>query len=197
MKKRNVEIQRKQRVYNDFFKVDEVFLKHEKFTGGMSETVRRLSFERGDAVAVLVFNRDRRCVILVDQFRYPTYETGGGWVTEVVAGILEKGEKPEDTVRREVEEEVGYRAAGLTPIATFYTSPGGSSERIFLYFAQVTDKDRISDGGGLESEHEDIRVLEVTMPELWAGLENGGFNDAKTIIALMWLKNQIGEGKIV
>ncbi len=121
---KKVDVQQKQWVYDDFFKVEEAFLRFEKFNGQMSETVRRLNFDRGDAVAVLLFNRQRQKLVLVNQFRYPTYESGGGWTTEVVAGILEKGEQPEDTVRREVEEEVGYQVLELEAISTFYLSPG-------------------------------------------------------------------------
>jgi ADP-ribose pyrophosphatase len=187
---KKVEIERTHRVYDDFFKVEEAFVRYETFNGQMSETVRRLSFERGDAVAVLLFNRERRKVILINQFRYPTYKSGAGWLTEVVAGILEKGESPGDTVRREVLEEVGYRVLELVPISTFYVSPGGSSERIFLYYAEVADSDRVTEGGGLESEHEDIQVKEYSLPELWAALDQGEFKDAKTIIALMWLRER-------
>jgi ADP-ribose pyrophosphatase len=190
---KKVEILNKQRVFDDFFKVDEVRVRYEKFDGSMGEAVRRLSFERGDAVAVLIYNRDRQCVILARQFRYPAYETGGGWLTEVVAGILEQGETPGETVRREVLEEIGYRVNEIVPVSTFYTSPGGSSERVFLYYAEVSDTDRVSGGGGVETEHEDIQVKEFTLQEVWKGLDNGDFNDAKTIIALMWFRGFINK----
>lgn len=188
---KKVEIKRKQRVFNDFFKVDEVWVKYEKFDGSMTEPVRRLSFERGDAVAVLVYNPDRECVIMTSQFRYPSYHIGGGWLTEVVAGILEPDEQPEDTVRREVQEEIGYRVNEIIPVHTFYTSPGGSSERVFLYYAEVKDSDRVSEGGGVATEHEDIQVVEYSLDQCWHGLEKGAFSDAKTIIALMWLKQKM------
>ncbi len=186
-----VVVHKKRFVYEDFFKIEEAEVSFEKYNGQMSPPVRRLSFERGDAVAVIIFNSETEKVFLIEQFRYPTYGTDSGWLTEVVAGMVKKGESPEETVRREVLEEVGYRVDCLTPIDTFYTSPGGSSERIFLFYTEVTNADRITNGGGLELEHEDIRLIEYTLPKLWNALEAGDFHDAKTIIALMWLKNKI------
>jgi len=189
---RRVEIEGKQHVFDDFFKVEEAFVRYEKFDGQMSDTVRRLNFERGDAAAVLIFNRERQKIILVQQFRFPTYEKGDGWLIEVVAGILGKGEKPGEAVCREVLEETGYRvkASELTHISTFYLSPGGSSERIFLYYAEVKDSDKVAGGGGVEAEHEDIRILEYSLPEIWRAWQAGEIKDAKTIIALMWLRTR-------
>jgi nudix-type nucleoside diphosphatase (YffH/AdpP family) len=191
---KKVEIERKQRVFDDFFKVEEAFVRYEKFDGQMSDHVRRLNFERGDAAAVLIFNRDTQKIILVQQFRYPTYEKGDGWMIEIVAGILGKDEKPEEAVRREVLEETGYQVSELTHIFTFYLSPGGSSERIFLYYAEVMNSDKIASGGGVESEHEDIRILEYSLPEIWQAWHAGEIKDAKTIIALMWLRSRVNKG---
>ncbi|NIM13431.1 MAG: NUDIX domain-containing protein [Candidatus Aminicenantes bacterium] len=191
---KKVEIERKRRVFDDFFKIEEAFVRYEKFDGQMSDRVRRLNFERGDAAAVLIFNRETQRIILVQQFRFPTYEKGDGWMIEVVAGILGKDEKPEEAVRREVLEETGYRVSELTPISTFYLSPGGSSERIFLYYAEVVDSDKVASGGGVETEHEDIRILEYSLPETWQAWQAGEIKDAKTIIALMWLRSRVNRG---
>jgi len=128
-------------------------------------------------------------IVLVEQFRFPAYEKGDGWMIEVVAGILGKGEKPEEAVRREVLEETGYRVCELTHISSFYLSPGGSSERIFLYYAEVNDSDKVAGGGGVETEHEDIRILEYSLPEIWRAWQAGEIKDAKTIIALMWFRS--------
>lgn len=191
---KKVEILKKKRVFDDFFKVDEALLTYEKFDGRMSDTVRRLNFERGDAAAALVFNRQSQKVILVEQFRYPTHESdaNNGWITEVVAGIVEKGEDPKETIKREIHEETGYRVKEAELVYKFYLSPGGSSERIFLYYAEVTDNDRVSQGGGVACEHEDLQLKEFTIDQLFTHLDAGGFVDAKTIIALMWLKRKLG-----
>jgi nudix-type nucleoside diphosphatase (YffH/AdpP family) len=188
---RNVEIERREIVFNDFFQIEEAYLRREQFDGTMSETVRRLSFERGDGVAALVANTDAQTVLLVEQFRYPTLKNGDGWVIEVIAGMLEPDEAPEACIRREILEETGYRAGRLRHISTFYTSPGGTSERIFLYYGEVTDAEKVAEGGGAASEDEDIRVLEMPLAEAWDALTAGRFQDAKTLIALMWLRDNL------
>src|SRR2546421_10910966 len=102
-----VEIKNKRLIFNDLFKIQEAVLRYLRFDSQMSRPVRRLVFERGDAVAAIILNRDTQKVTLINQFRYPTYEKGPGWIYEVVAGILEPNEKPEDAIRREMLEEIG------------------------------------------------------------------------------------------
>src|SRR5258708_28566845 len=135
--RRHVEILNQRIVFGDVLKMGEATLRFERFNGQRSEPVRRLVFERGDAAAALLLNRDTQKVILIEQFRYPTYKKGPGWLLEVVAGIVDQGEQPEETIRREVREEVGYQVSELQAIATFYVSPGGSSERVALYYSEI------------------------------------------------------------
>jgi nudix-type nucleoside diphosphatase (YffH/AdpP family) len=188
---RKVEIQDKRIVFDDIYKLEEAHLRFEKFNGQMSDTIRRFVFERGDSAAALIFNTDTQKVILTDQFRYPVYERGPGWLHETVAGVIDEGEKPEEAIRREIREEIGYEAHALMPIATFYVSPGASSERISLYYAEVSNADQVSVGGGLASENEDIALVHMTLPELWQALDNGDIIDAKTLIAAQWLRNRL------
>ncbi|MDD4650994.1 MAG: NUDIX hydrolase [Methanothrix sp.] len=188
---RKVIIDTKNRIFDDFFRIDESRLSYEKFDGSMSPCVRRLSFERGDSVAALVFNRDTRKVLLVNQFKYPTLEKGPGWITEVVAGSLGPDEDPEVAVRREVFEEIGYRIETIEPIARFYVSPGGTSERIWAYYAEVVNKGKEGSGGGSPDENEDIQTVEISLDELDACLSEGCMQDAKTILALLWLQRRI------
>jgi nudix-type nucleoside diphosphatase (YffH/AdpP family) len=117
---KRIKVEGRRRILDDFFKVEEVYLSFEKFDGSMSPIVRRLNFERGDSVAALLHHRERNNVLLVNQFKYPSYEKGPGWITEVVAGMIDRGENPEDAVRREILEETGYRAENLLHISTFY-----------------------------------------------------------------------------
>jgi nudix-type nucleoside diphosphatase (YffH/AdpP family) len=187
---RKVEIQDKHIVFDDVFKIQQATLRFQKFDGQMSEPVRRLVFERGDSAAALLFNRDTQQVILVNQFRYPAYEKGQGWLYEVVAGSIDANEQPEESIKREIREEIGYEVNELTHIATFYVSPGGTSERIILFYGEVGDADRISSGGGLASEHEDIELVELPLPDLWQALENGNIVDAKTLIAAQWFQQR-------
>ncbi len=186
----HVEIDSIDRLLDDFFVIEAAQLRYERFDGSMSKTVRRLSLERGDAVGVVIFNRDSQHVVLTEQFRYPAYRKGPVWMIEVVAGMIEPGADTAQTVRREVLEEVGYRLDNFESIGAFYVSPGGSSERIFLYAAEVGNHNRVARGGGLAEEGEHIRVVEMSLDEVATGLDEGFFADAKTIIGLMWLRNR-------
>jgi nudix-type nucleoside diphosphatase (YffH/AdpP family) len=183
---RKVDVRSRRRLLDDFFKVDEAEVSFERFDGSMTPPVRRLVFERGDSVAAVVFDRDAERLLLTEQFRFPTFEKGPGWLIEIIAGMIDRGEQPEDSLRREIEEELGYRADRIEHVATFYVSPGGSSERIWVYYAEVGKTGRVSAGGGLAGEHEDIRVVSISPDEARAALKDGRIADAKTIIGLQW-----------
>jgi ADP-ribose pyrophosphatase len=126
-------------------------------------------------------------ILLARQFRYPTLDKGPGWVLEVPAGVVEDGEDPIETMRRELVEELGYEATHIELIAGFYVSPGGSSERVFLYYAEVAESGRVSDGGGVVAEGEDITIESYTLDELVARMDSGDIVDAKTLIGIQWL----------
>ena len=185
----------KKRLLDDFFKVDEYIVNHERFDGEMSGDKRILVFERGDSAAALLYNPFERKVILVNQFRLPTFEKAGslGWLTETAAGIIGKeipGETAEQCIIREIQEETGYQVTRLTPVATFFPSPGGSTELIHLFYAEVRAADRESKGGGVEREKEDIKIEEYALPQFLQMLANREFHDAKVIIAGQWLRDR-------
>lgn len=182
-----VELRGRRRLLDDFFKVDELTVAVERYDGTMTPPLRRLVFERGDAVAAVVRHRDSGRLLFTEQFRAPTLHKGPGWLLEVMAGMIDTGEAPEAALRRELHEELGYALLHAEPIATFYVSPGGSSERIWLYYAEVTEATRSGPGGGVAAEHEDIRVVEMTDDEARAALDSGRLPDAKSIIGLQWL----------
>ena len=185
------------RIFNDFFKIDEFHVSHQQLDGTMSAEQRRLVFERGDAVAVLLLNLDTKCVVLVRQFKIPTLvgrkrdidSTTDGWVTEAVAGMIDPEEAPEAAVIRETMEETGYQISNPKLIAKFFSSPGGSSERIFLYFAEVRDADKLGKGGGIEDE--DIEVLQQPLDELFGQVRKGLIEDPKLIIGACWLMDYL------
>src|SRR5882724_6560615 len=132
---KRVEILNKQEVFHKFiFRVEEVQLRHERYNGKMSDALTRLNLNRGDSVAAVVHDQKANSVILVEQFRYPTYEKGPGWLIELPAGIVSDKENPQKTVQRELMEEIDYEAKKVQHITTFYVSPGGTSERIYLYY---------------------------------------------------------------
>ena len=157
----------------------------------MSPPLRRLHLDRGDGVTAVLHNAARQTLLFVRQFRYSTYEHGPGWLLETVAGVVEPGQTPEDSVTREIREETGYRIRGLELVTIFYLTPGGSSERIYLYYAEVEDADREHEGGGLPEEGEDIEVVELTLDQAWRALESGEIADAKTIVGLQWLRRRL------
>jgi nudix-type nucleoside diphosphatase (YffH/AdpP family) len=191
-------IARQQRLFDDFFKIDELLVTHRQIDGTTSSVQRRLVFERGDSVAVLLFNRDRRAVVLVEQFKAPTLiarrrddpATTDGWLVEPLAGMIDTGEAPEAAAIRETLEETGYRIREPELIGRFFVSPGGSSERVFLYFAEVGDADRVGKGGGIDDE--DIKVLEIGLEELFEQLARGLIEDAKLAIGAYWLQSRTG-----
>jgi ADP-ribose pyrophosphatase len=188
---RKVEIDRKSTLFDDFFRIEEARLRYERFDGTMSDAVRRLSFERGDSVAVVLFDPATQRLLLVNQFKYPTFEKGPGWVTETMAGMIDEGEDPETAARREILEESGYEVRALQHISTFYVSPGGSSERIVLYFAEIADTDKVGRGGGLAAENEDIATVELTLDEALEQIRTGEIVDAKTIVGIYWTQNHV------
>lgn len=182
-----VRILEKSREYDGFFKIDKAVLQHEKFNGEMSEEITRLDFNRGNTVAVLLYDEEKDSVILVKQFRYSAYVNHGpGWILEIVAGMIDEGREAVSVARSELMEEAGYEVDDLEFISRFYVSPGGTSERIDLYLGLAHQ--RINSGGGKPGEGEDIQVLEMPFQKAMKMVETGEICDAKTIIALQWLQ---------
>jgi nudix-type nucleoside diphosphatase (YffH/AdpP family) len=192
-----VEISQERYLLDDFLRVKEGVLRHRLRSGAMSGQLRRLSLERGDAVAAILVDRVERTIILVEQFRYPVYAPPArdGWIVEAVAGGIDSGETAEQAIRREISEETGYEANAVEHIATFFVSPGGSSEQISLFYAEVRTAMRQQKGGGVAAEGEDIRLVELPLDQLASTLPT--IRDAKTLIGLMWLlaKEQEPGGK--
>jgi ADP-ribose pyrophosphatase len=184
-----VDVKECRREYEGFFKLDRYVLRHERFDGTMSKALRRLVFERGDSVAVLLYDSVRDSVVLVEQFRLPAYlrEEGSGRLLEVVAGTIETGRTPEETALSELVEEAGYALSALEPIYTFYTSPGACSERIYLYLGHLSSAVCLGSGGGRAESGEDIRVHEMPLAEALRLVQEGVIRDAKTLIALQYL----------
>jgi ADP-ribose pyrophosphatase len=146
----------------------------------------RETYDRGDGAAILLYNRRKRTVILTRQFRFPVHAHGEpGPLIEVPAGKLD-GDDPQGCARREAEEEAGIRIADPVLVTTCYSSPGSMTEKLSLFIAEYDDGSRISAGGGLHEEGEDIEVLEIGFDEAMAMLRSGEIADAKTIILLQY-----------
>lgn len=181
-------IQKRELFHKLIFRIEEVTLRHEKYDGTMSQPLTRLNLDRGDSVAALLYNPGTDELIFTEQFRYPTHTKGDSWLLEIVAGMVDGDEDPADAMRREITEEIGYEVQTLHKINTFYTSPGGTSERVHLFYAAVSYDDKIAEGGGVPYEGEDIRTYKITTQEALQRLERQQIQDAKTLIALQWFK---------
>lgn len=179
------EILKEDIVFDDFFKIKKARVKHELFNSKAVE-VQRLSLERGDSVAILLYEKDTDSLLFVKQFRYPTVNSTKGWLLELPAGSLEVSDTTEERIKKEVQEEIGYALEEVEFICSFFTTPGGSSEQVFLYFSEVHSKNKVFAGGGNKSEKEDIQLVKFKTKEALHKLSAHQFGDAKTIIGLQW-----------
>ncbi|MBX3639742.1 MAG: ADP-ribose diphosphatase [Nitrosomonas sp.] len=184
---KTIDILDKKTCYQGFFRLDRYRLRHRLFNGEWSQPITRELFERGHAAAVLPYDPIRDEVILIEQFRIGALEAPGGpWLTEIIAGIIEAGETPEDVIKRESVEEAHCTITDLVPLYDYLVSPGGMTERIALFCGRV---DATHAGGihGVTDEGEDIKVYVVPRETALNYLKTGRINSASAIIALQWL----------
>lgn len=155
---------------------------------GTWERQVRQTYDRGDGAVILPYDPSRGTVLLTRQFRIPAYVTGHSEpLIEAAAGLLD-ADDPETAIRREAEEELGYRFSAVTPVFKVYMSPGSVTEQLSFFTARYSPTDRVSAGGGHAHEGEDIEVLEVTLDEAMAMVRGGVIVDAKTIMLIQHLK---------
>ena len=174
-------------VYHGFFRLEKYRLKHTLFQGGWSQEIVRELFRRGRCVAVLLYDPFLDEVVLIEQFRIGAiFRPDRAWLMEIVAGAIEQGEEPAEVARRESMEEAGCEILDLQLIMEFYTTPGGASEWLSLFYGRV-DASKIGGVYGLEHEDEDILVKTVKFDEAYRMLEQGDIDSAIPIIALQWL----------
>ncbi len=152
-------------------------------------TQRREVYDRGNGAAILLYNKLQKTVILTRQFRLPTYVNGNsnGMMLEVCAGLLDQ-DNPEQCIIRETEEETGYRITNVTKVMETYMSPGAVTEILYLFVGEYDESMRVSEGGGVAHEEENIEVIEMPFDEVYAMIESGQMQDAKTIILLQYAK---------
>ena len=153
--------------------------------GSWSRQVRQ-TYDRGHASVILPYDPVRGTVLLVKQFRLPVFLEGHKQsLIEACAGLLDDLD-PEACIRKEAEEELGYRLRDVTKIYDIFMSPGSVTERLSFFIADYSPSDRISDGGGNPEEGEDIDVLEIPLTQAFALVENGGIIDAKTVLLIQY-----------
>jgi ADP-ribose pyrophosphatase len=174
-------------VYQGYFRMEKLSLRHELYAGGISGTFEREIFERGQAVGVLPYDPENDRVVLIEQFRVGAVGSSvRPWLKEIVAGIIEAGESDEEVARRESVEEAGCEIQQLEPITRYYVSPGGTTEQCMLYCGRV-NSEGVEGIHGLADEFEDIRVEVVDLEQVVTWLADGSINSSPAIIALQWL----------
>ncbi|WP_299376245.1 NUDIX domain-containing protein [uncultured Kiloniella sp.] len=183
-----VEVIEKATSFKGYFQVDTYRFRHSLFKGGLSQEVQREIFERGHAAAVLPFDHKSGEIILIEQFRPGAFAASQApWLLEVVAGIIEENENPEELSHREAMEEAGCTLGRLKKIGTFLMTPGGSSETITLFCGEILDHKK-QDSYGLDHEGEDIRTHTMKAEQGFRLMSEGKITNAITAIALQWLE---------
>lgn len=152
-------------------------------------TQKREVYDRGNGAAILLYNSKQKTVILTRQFRLPTYLNGNksGMMIEVCAGLLDQ-DNPEQCVIRETEEETGYRITKVEKVMESYMSPGAVTEILHLFVGEYDESMKVSDGGGVEHEQENIEVMEMSYDAAYAMIASGEIKDAKSILLLQHAK---------
>lgn len=187
---------------------DKITVTKTEILSKQKHTLKKISFERqnnhgvlqqktnevydmGNAATALLYNPEQNTVILTKQFRFPSYINNNktGTLIEACAGKIED-ESPEECIKREIEEETGYKVASVKKIFEAYTSPGTITELLYFFIADYNDSMKVSDGGGLKEEKEDVEVIEISFDNAIKMIETGEIKDAKTIMLLQYAKTQ-------
>lgn len=156
---------------------------------GTKLTQSREAYDRGNGATILLHNKEQKTVILTRQFRLPTFVNGNknGILIEACAGLLDK-DNAEDCIKRETEEETGYKITDVRKIFEAYMSPGSVTEILYFFIAEYSKEMKVNDGGGLEHEEENIEVLELDIEKAMKMIESGEIKDGKTIMLLQYIK---------
>lgn len=161
-----------------------------KFKNGNWKTIKRETYNRGNGAAILLYNKETKSIILTKQFRMPAYQNNvnDGMCIEACAGAIDGNESPETCIIRETEEEVGYKIESAKLVYETYTSPGALTEKMYLFIAEYNSTMKISKGGGLDTEDEEIEVLELPFKEALNMMDNKQIIDAKTIMLMQYMQ---------
>lgn len=154
---------------------------------GTTITQSREAYDRGNGSVILLYNKDRSTVILTRQFRLPSYINGNetGMLIECCAGLLDN-DNPEECIRRETEEETGYKISSVQKVFEVYMSPGSVTEILYFFVAEYASVMKVNEGGGADGEHENIEVLELPFTDAYNRIATGEIKDAKTIMLLQY-----------
>jgi nudix-type nucleoside diphosphatase (YffH/AdpP family) len=188
MESEKVKILKNEVLSDNWYTLRKVTFKYQLNNGKWQEQSRE-AYDRGNGATILLYNKIQKTVILTRQFRLPTFINGNpsGMLIEACAGLLDK-DNPEECIRRETEEETGYKITEVKKIFELYMSPGSVTEILYFFVAEYTRFMKVNEGGGAEHEQENIEVLELPFDDALTMVEGGSIKDAKTVILLQYLK---------
>jgi len=170
---------------NDWYVLKKTTFDFQRRDGAWQRQSRE-TYDRGNGATILLFNRDRRTVVLTRQFRLPAFVNGhDGMMIEAAAGLLDNA-SPEERIRAEAEEETGYRVDNVQKVFEAYMSPGSVTEKLHFFIAEYDASTRVGHGGGVEAEGEDLEVIELTLDDALDAVRRGEIVDAKTIMLLQF-----------
>ena len=188
MKNPTIKIQKTELLSDNWYTLNKVTFDYQKKDDSWI-TQKREVYDRGNGAAILLYNTQQKTVILTRQFRLPTYLNGNetGMMVEVCAGLLDQ-DNPEQCIIRETEEETGYRISKVQKVMETFMSPGAVTEILYLFVGEYNESMKVSEGGGVAHEEENIDVMEMPFEEAYAMIESGQMRDAKTTILLQYAK---------
>lgn len=188
MQNSNVKILSTEILSNNWYTLKKVTYEYLK-KDGTWQTQNREAYDRGNGAAILLYNTTLKTVILIRQFRMPTFINGNdsGMLIEACAGLLDR-DNAEDCIKRETEEETGYKINHVKKIFEAYMSPGSVTEMLYFFIAEYSHDMKVNDGGGIAHEQEEMDVLEIQIDDALQMIETGEINDGKTIMLLQYIR---------
>jgi nudix-type nucleoside diphosphatase (YffH/AdpP family) len=185
MAEERIRIHKVETLSHDWFLLQKTTFDYRRSDGSWQRQTRE-TYDRGHGATILLYNRERRTVVLVRQFRFPTWGEGhDGFLIEAAAGLLDRA-SPEERIKAEVEEETGYRVSEVRKVFEAFMSPGSVTERLYFFVAEYDPASRIGAGGGIADEGEDIEVLELDIGVAMQMMTDGRIADGKTIMLLQY-----------
>lgn len=188
MQDKKVSIEKTEILSDNWYTLNKVTFNIQKKDGTFEQQSRE-AYDRGNGAVILLYNKDSQTVILTRQFRLPTFINGNesGMMIEACAGLLDN-DNPEECIRRETEEETGYKISHIEKIFEAYMSPGSVTEILHFFIAEYTTEMKTGEGGGLDDEGENIEVLEFDFERALEMIDSGEIKDAKTIMLLQHIR---------
>lgn len=183
-----IEIEKTELLSDNWATLSRVTYRYQKRDNSWEKQIRE-AYDRGNGAVILLYNKSEKSVVLTRQFRLPTYLNGNpsGMMIEACAGVLDN-ENPEDCIRKEIQEETGYKVNEVQKVFEMYMSPGSVTEIVYFFIGAYDNKMKIHEGGGLESEQENIEVLELPFDKAYDMIATGEIKDAKTVLLLQYAK---------